>query len=49
MVSMIDRKDATKALPIRDGLAPRMAGVLPPPLTKLSEAMTLPMAAGTTH
>ena len=49
MASMIDRKDATKALPMRDGLAPGMAGVLPPPLTKLSEAMTLPMAAGTTN
>ena len=46
---MITREHAMTALPMGDGLAPGMAGVLPPPLTKLSEAMTLPMAAGTTN
>ena len=46
---MIDHKDAMKALPRRGGLAPGEAVVLPPPLTKLSEAQALPMAAGSTN
>ena len=46
---MIDHKDATKAWPTRDGLAPGAAVLSPPPLTKLSEAEAFPMAAGSTN
>ena len=45
---MINRKDAMKVLPMRGGLAPGAEVVLPPPLTKLSEAQELSMAAGST-
>ena len=47
--SMIDRKDATKALLMRAELAPSTAVVFPPPRTKLKEAKRLPMAAGSTN
>ena len=46
MASMIDRKDATKVLPMRDGLAPGAEAALPPPLTKLSVAPGISYGGG---